>query len=284
VGLNTWIREPLSGTYNTMESNIVDVDDIQGQFGQGLNRVTGTEANINPANSSPCLGNQTATGCPAGDIPSANPYEVTNVAGGTIGRVLGTGDMVKMVKSVSDSLGYAFWSFGTFNGYNTTEKYLTVDGVDPLFSTVNTNPNGTGALPQCATIPCTLPLDNIKNGSYPIWSKYRGVWGPTSGQVGADVTPNIIANAQTVSVVLLTDMIPADAGSYGSTSWPALQTFHSHFGQVVSTSGTGWYGNNGYKTGIPETGGDMGGQVLTVQSELDILVDTGGAQQTERHQ
>jgi hypothetical protein len=229
--------------------------------------VTGTEANINPANPSPCLGLQTAAGCPLADTPSANPYFVNGpVAGSSRGRVIGTGDMVNAVYNNADSIGYAFWSFSSFNGKQGHVKYLTVNGVDPLFSTFNTNPGGTGALPQCPSTPCVLPLDNIKNGAYPIWSKYRAVWNPYDS---ASVVTNVVANAQTVSTSLLSDLVPATA----------LNVFRSHFGQVASTHGTGYTGNNGFKAGIPETGGDMGGQVLTVQSELDVLVDTGGAQQ-----
>jgi hypothetical protein len=57
-----------------------------------------------------------------------------------------------------------------------------------------------------------------------------------------------------------------------------MQTFHSHYAQVVTDAGVAYTGNNGFKTGVPETGGDMGGAVLTIQSELDFLNDFNNQQ------
>ena len=48
-----------------------------------------------------------------------------------------------------------------------------------------------------------------------------------------------------------------------------MQVFRSHYNQsVVTSTGDDMGPNNGYKTDVPETGGDMGGAVLTVQSQL----------------
>jgi len=63
-----------------------------------------------------------------------------------------------------------------------------------------------------------------------------------------------------------------------------MQVFHSHYAQVVEDSGVAFGPNNGFKTGVPETGGDMGGAVLTIQSELDFINDTGGNQQVNLFQ
>jgi len=43
--------------------------------------------------------------------------------------------MVAELQGVQDSIDYAFWSAGNFAGAGNMNsmKYLTVDGVDPLF-------------------------------------------------------------------------------------------------------------------------------------------------------
>ena len=85
----------------------------------------------------------------------------------------------------------------------------------------------------------------------------------------------LIAYAQHAAVSLLPDFVPATA----------LQVFRSHFNQIVVTSNSNDQApNNGLKAGVPETGGDMGGAVLTNQSELDYITDTGGSQQVNLFQ
>jgi hypothetical protein len=265
--LHVWIREPLSGTYNTMEFNVPNTNEQAGDFAQGPGRVTGQEAGINTLNTA-CAGLQTATGCP---VESGNPlYHIFGANNSTRGRAIGTGQMITAVNTVADSIGYAFWGFSSFTTAKAGNlKYLTVDGVDPLFSTFNPNPAGTGALPQCTSTPCILPFDNIKNGSYPIWSKYRAVYDPTLG--GLTVAPSIVYLAQLASTSVYSDLVPA----------PAMKVFRSHFNQVVTFNGGGVQAFNGLYNGIPETGGDMGGMVLTIQSEQDFNNDTGGNEQTQ---
>jgi len=273
AALHVWIREPLSGTFNTMEFNVPNTNSIAGDYAQGNGRVTGQEAGINTANVA-CAGHQTSTGCPSG-FESGNPLyhfitpAVGSANGSTRGRVIGSGEMVSTTNLVPDSLGYSFWGFSSFATSKAGNlKYLTVDGVDPLYSSINPNPAGPGVLPQCPATPCILPFDNIKNGGYPIWSKYRAVYDYTDP---LNLAPNLVNGAQTASTTLYSDFVPDSA----------LNVFRSHFAQVVTTSGGGYGANNGLKTGVPETGGDMGGQVLTKQSELDFIADTGGNQQVQ---
>lgn len=270
AALHVWIREELSGTYNTMDFNIPNSNGIAGDYAQGTGRVTGQEAGINTTDHSctvkPCT------------VESGNPLyhliipTVGSPNGSSRGRVIGSGEMISTTNSVADSLGYSFWGFSSFATSKAGNlKYLSVDGADPLYSAINPNPGGTGVLPQCPATPCILPFDNIKNGSYPIWSKYRGVYDYTDP---LNLSTNLVTLAQTASTTLYSDMIPATA----------LNVFRSHFAQVVTTSGMGYIGNNGIITGIPETGGDMGGSVLTKQSEQDFYADSGGNQQVNLKQ
>jgi hypothetical protein len=139
-GLHVMLREPLSGTYNTMEFDVTRSVEIN----------SSQENNVTP--------------------PGDNPLNQHYASGGSRQRVIGTGEMVAEVGATPDSLGYSFWGFGNFQPVLSTAKYLTVDGVDPIKQTY-TN----GAFPSCPQPPCigALTFPNIKNGSYPIWSVLR---------------------------------------------------------------------------------------------------------------
>jgi hypothetical protein len=134
------LREPISGTYNTMEFDITRSLEVGGS----------QETNVTP--------------------PGDNPLNQTYASGGTRQRVIGTGEMISELGKIPDSLGYAFWGFGNFAPVVGTVKYVTVDGVDPIRAIYVT-----GSLPQCTTPPCVgaLTFPNIKNGTYPIWSVLR---------------------------------------------------------------------------------------------------------------
>ena len=271
VPFHVFIREPLSGTYNTMEFSIPMAREIEGDsFSPGV--VNGQEVGVAPSNTScaafPCT------------VESGNPLWHIASNGSTRGRVVGTGEMISAVNGTADSLGYAFWGFSTYQGKGNL-KYLLVDGVDPLYSGPSANPNGAGVLPGCATTggyatSCpVVPFTNIINGTYPVWSKYRLMWDPFTAST--NIAATMVSYAQKASdpsVGVITDFLPAGA----------MQTFHSHYAQVVRDNGGAYAPNNGFKPGVPETGGDMGGAVLTIQSELDFINDTGGNQQVNQQQ
>ncbi len=265
--LHVFLREPLSGTYNTMEFSVPMAREIDGDDFEP-NTVLGQEVNITPSNTS-------CTSVPC-TVNSGNPLYQISANGSTRARAVGTGEMVKTVNKTADALGYAFWGFSTFSGMSNV-KYLTVDGVDPLYSGPSANPNGVGVFPSCATsggvaTSCTgVTFTNIINGTYPIWSKYRMIYDPT---VSSNIATAMVSYAQSASNPsggVIQDMLPA----------PNMQVFHSHYSQVVTDAGLAFTGNNGFKYQVPETGGDMGGAVLTIQSELDFINDTGNQQISE---
>ena len=139
-GLHTMLREPISGTYNTMEFDIV----------RSLEVNSSQENDVTP--------------------PQDNPLNQTYVSGGSRQRVIGTGEMISEVGATADSLGYSFWGFGNFAPVLTTTKYIMVDNVDPLRGSYIG-----GGFPSCSNPPCPgiLAFPNIKNGLYPIWSLLR---------------------------------------------------------------------------------------------------------------
>jgi hypothetical protein len=263
--LHTFLREPLSGTYNTMEWNIPNARDVGGDLFFAPGVVLGQEANINPADTSctvkPCT---VESGNPLWHIfPNAD--SIGNH--GTRGRCIGTGECVTAVNNTADALGYAFWGFSSFAG-KANIKYLTVDGVEPLYSSYAANPFGPGIPPQCSPSCPLLSFPNISNGAYSIWSYYRIMYDQTDPTNLATAEITYAQRASDPSLGIYTDMVPSTF----------MQVFRSHFGQVVRDSGVAYSPNNGFKAFVPETGGDMGGAILTIQSEQDFITDTNNQQ------
>jgi len=162
-GVHVFLREPLSGTYNTTEFNIPGSAEIG----------TCQELNVDPA--------------------VDNPLNQSYASGGSRQRVVGTGEMVSTVGSVANGLGYSFWSTGNFASVLTKAKYLAVDGSDPLnYSWFQSR----GAFPNCvAPCPGLIPFTNILNGSYPAWTILRVTCYTTNGVCPTGVT-KVVSAAQ----------------------------------------------------------------------------------------
>jgi hypothetical protein len=199
------------------------------------------ELNVNPAV------------CNTGDC--GNPLDIQYASGGSRRRVIGTGEMVKEVGAIEDAFGYSFWSTGNFAPDLSTTKYLSVDGVDPLnYSWYQSR----GAFPNCV-YPCKglIPFVNILNGSYPIWSILRVA---TNTPTPAGIT-QLIKTVQNTASNGFPDIVP----------FSEMQMFRSHYdrpGEAAPAS-------NGHAGEPPEAGGDVGGAVFSIQSDLDFFADTG---------
>jgi hypothetical protein len=222
IGATVLLREPLSGTMNTMEFSIprsVEINSSQ-------------EIGVDPS------------------MSGGNPLNLAGPGSSVRKRVIGTGEMITEIGAVTDSLGYAFFSFGNVKPILTTGKYLQVDGVDPINATYTT-----GALPSC-TAPCpgVVTFPHVVDGSYPIWNVLR----VTTGTPAPPGVLSLIAAAKT-QVANIPDFISVDS----------LNVFRSHYTQ------SGFVGANGHKARTSEAGGDVGGAVYTVQADLDTITDTG---------
>jgi len=257
--VSTFIREPLSGTMNTIEYNIPNTNRFYSTQEKG---VTGGPVTALVAGS------------------TMNPLSLANPNGfGGRYRAVGTGEEIKTVLNNDDSLGYAFWGYSNFSGATTASgvagtsaRYLTVDGVDPLYSGPSANPTAPGVFPlkSGSTYP-VLSFPNIQNGSYPIWTVFRIVSVPEASNAWVKL---LVGNMQ-LNSALFSDFIP-------STS---LNVFHSHFYQA---SITGADGNTLYSAGPPaiyysEQGGDVGGLVYPVQADYDFIADTNANGLYNRH-
>jgi len=241
AGIQAIIREPLSGTYNTFEftgvrqltgsapaaigiskisaTSWLSDDDSSQELDPEGNLATGPATNFGAGTCSPF-----PTGATACGDPLYNPSKTAACSGGYRARSIGTGEEVAATLgldnvtgglSVTDGMGYTFWSYQNIapvvtgvtgfscetgvsgdvtcsTGY--LAHYLTVDAIDPLFSTEGgafsptlgstpENPTGPYNLPQCGAIvngvsnnpfPCMqIPFTHIYDGTYPLWSQLR---------------------------------------------------------------------------------------------------------------
>jgi hypothetical protein len=242
--VTTLIREPLSGTFNTMEYNVP---------------------------------NRTASGFQTsqetGNCPLVNPLI------GTRKRAIGTGQELSEVIDTAnnDVLGYAFWSVANFKGFTSTAapnaRYLTVDGIDPLIS-ISGNHNG--IIPLSGSSDMTnVSLANLNNAgslntNYPIWSLLRFVNVGTTPSTAltslAAATQNFVSFGSATS---RPDFIIA----------PNLNVVRSHFvPPVPSTQPTpaangrvGTISSTSHCTN-PEVGGDVGGVVLSLTADSTTCI------------
>ncbi|HSY91894.1 MAG TPA: hypothetical protein VK812_11015 [Candidatus Binatus sp.] len=182
--------------------------------------------------------------------------------------------------------------------------YLTVDGIDPLFATeggqYDPTPNPSGAFnpPVCdfkpgTTCP-TIPFTHIKDGKYPLWSLLRTVtFAPVPAKVATPAgVLDLITTEETESATNgLFDYLPFLKNITGtSPNYKGdlnLFVYRSHYKQTgTTTEANGHKGCLGVFTGVNIQGGkstastclvdfgnDVGGSVLTVQSDVDFVAD-----------
>ncbi len=227
-------REPLSGTYNTFEYN---------ELGSGKGGNFSQECGVtNPTGGSPY-----------------NPLDLTNATtGGTRQRVIGNGQMSTELESVEDGIGYEFFSFGNVAPLIGLARYLSVDNVEPLYSSYGSNPNGGGVFPSCTTPPCKLTFPNVASGAYPIWNVLR----VTTASPEPATIATLFADAETQAKNEISDFLPVP-----------LTILRSHFTDPLQTNTPA---NGLLCTGQLQVGGDMGGQILTKAEDDDFIDNTGG--------
>jgi hypothetical protein len=252
--VDVYVREPLSGTYNTFEYSIPNGTQYHASQDYANCNGSGTVAQ-NP------MGTGASTGFNIG-VPS--------IGGVTPGRhrAIGTGHMVAAINAGTSSnnrMGYFFWSAGNASGLNNV-KYLKVNGIDPLQDTYTSNgilPGGGGT--GDPGIGANITFSGLKAGNYPIWSVLRLVGPPSNASIGNMLTAlNTITGSQH-------DFVPLSS----------LKVWHSHFflngiGMTPAQAATGntVSSANDLCTGsVAEGGGDAGGSVILFQANKDFCSD-----------
>jgi hypothetical protein len=328
----------LSGSAVVAAEKISDLswysDDVSSQESDPY----GNLAALGPAFNAPACNDVAPPSATCGD-PLYNPTGTCGSNGtGVKLRAIGTGEEIKAGLAgynsvagnpqITDGIGYAFWGYWNFRpgasgcaGAGTSGDvacntylghYLTVDGIDPLFTTPggsvgSENPTGAYQFPQCGVIqpvvgysyPCAqIPFTHIYDGSYPLWSQLRIVtFAKGTGQTVPAGVVAVLANAENEaapgSTTQISEFVPLFSEVNLAVTPPTgnlnFGMFRSHYLQSKVDP------NNGHSPtvcgayepsfiGIPldnssgclvDSGGDMGGSVLTVQSDVDFNVDFG---------
>lgn len=252
------IREPLSGTYNTMEYNIPNIQNATtANPNTYLSQDVGGNSLMTNDSQQNCNGsvpqNQTAL---SGTSNFQYEMNITTAGGGARQRAIGTGQEVStLLAATTDTIGYSFWSTANFKNATSSAKYLTVDSIDPLFGSYSN-----GQIPTTGNgLLSSVTFTHVQDGTYPIWSSIRLVNKGLSASAGVTALANA---AQTFVPATPTPDFVKKAD---------LAAVHSHFTPPgVTVSGV----SNGSKalTGAPgcsatEKGGDVGGQFLTASQE-----------------
>jgi hypothetical protein len=249
--VTAFIREPLSGTYNTMEYSIPNSNEFK--TSQDSRNCSGTGVLSNPMN-----------------LPSAN----SKVAGAKRFRAIGTGEVTAALQNAAfcpvgppeaDCIGYFFWSAANASSFTATNgKYLTVNGVDPIADSYSVT---NGVLPTGASL-ANVTFKNLNAGDYPIWSALRLV---STSPTPAGVT-TLVTGVQTLSSTQ-NDFIPLSR----------LKVWKSHFnllGLGITNNSNGMTVNPltpgdlcSLAASAPEGGGDAGAMTISVKGNNDFCTD-----------
>jgi len=234
------IREPLSGTYNTMEFAVPNT----------TTRYTSQDVGLNQS--------ATQQNCPVQNPLNKQSDDNTSAYRN---RVIGTGQMVSVALNLTnplntstpqtqDTLAYAFWSVANFSAATSTNaKYLKVDGVDPIESAYATG----GVIPTGSSLSTNVTFTHINDGTYPIWSLLR--------LVAASPAPAAVAKMALIEQNFVPSSSRPDFVPYNS-----LTVLHSHFTPPGISYPSGSTPANGASGCTPEAGGDVGGVILASTS------------------
>lgn len=240
-GVSALVPSPLSGAYNIFEHSITNSKELYRSLD--------------------------IYNCDPYGAPAANPLIGSRNIGSNTGyryRVIGTNEMLSELQSTQDSIGFELWSTENFAG-TTNLKYLTVDGVDPLFNTYSSGTipqSGNGLLPN-------VTLSHVADGSYPIWNEERLISSPSNAGVAATFASYTRSQLSFGTGATRPDFVPDSQ----------LNVFHMHFAPTGVTFNATNRASDGPKVcgpgSAPEDGGDAGGLVLGLQAGADYCVLQG---------
>jgi hypothetical protein len=224
--IQSFIREPLSGTMNTTEYSILRRPNVDG---------VSQEKNVDATN--PLAG-------------------LACTKGGGRYRGIGTGEVVGLVQNSNadfgtDGIGYAFFSYGNVSSIanSTSYGYLMLNSVDGIFAKYSggdPGEPGNGTLPAAANLPSScagafpcsetkiwtggLSFPNLRSGTYRAWSDLRLV----SNGTALTYAKTLISTAQTFAVNNTPDFVPFSKNGAD----PGLKIVRSHYGTGAVNSGT----------------------------------------------
>jgi hypothetical protein len=146
--ISAYLREPLSGTMNVVESNLFRYPTLYssttgvGQPVEGLSQETGVSTPSAGSTSNP-LNLAAAAGAGSRYRAIGTSEEVKSVLCSFSGTPTGTSSTCKSSKAANtnaaDGIGYSTFSYGDFSSLSDSSSYgyITLNGIDPIFLSYN---------------------------------------------------------------------------------------------------------------------------------------------------
>jgi hypothetical protein len=301
--INVFLRDPLSGTYNTVENTVARYPTVYPNPVQGLSQETNVNA---PANG--YLLNGYSSACAAGT--------------GQRWRTIGTSEEIKAVfnsnsstvfsTNARDGIGYAYFSYGNVNtsgqvlSDSANYGYLQLNGVDPIWASYGIGkaidpgePTGAGQLPGQADLPTAIcansfpcpenqiwgggaSFPNLRNGTYRSWSLLRLIATGTSGTNAS----TLISAAEKAAVLDTPDFVPVAKQTITAAENPfgyaitdnGLLLLRSHY-QQYDGAGVNIGSAPVNDPSTAERGGDSGG--LVIPTSIGVTLSASKASNTE---
>lgn len=280
--INAFVREPLSGTYNTTEATVMRYPTLY------------SAATPQPVRG---ISQELYTAC-SGVLqnPLAGQACAVHSGSGLRWRGVGTSEVVGGVQNSNntsktgnptDGIAYTFFSYGNVSALADSASfgYIQLNGVDPIFQTYNTNYDPGQPTVAKGRIPgsteTTFPtcesniwangysFPNVRNGTYRAWSLLHLIYNSTQSTPIKD----LVATGNAYVVTSVPDYIPAGkvtiaAGAgCGSTTFTdvGLLLVRSHYSQLDGNGSLlGTAPNFPGISSSNTTGGgaDMGGMII----------------------
>jgi len=281
-GVNVFLREPLSGTYNTVEATVFRRPTVYPGTILGVSQeknVGVISANSNPltaATTGECVSNPSGTGARYRGIGTGEVITEVQFSNNTSS----CSSSSPCFTTAQDGIAYAFFSYGNVKPLadSASYGYITLNGVDPIFQTYGSNLDpgqpaggqlpGTADLPAACgtagTFPCAenviwkngFSFPNLRNGTYRAWSLLRLVSNGTASTNAAQ----LVKASNSFVVTSTPDYVPYGAITASGVADLGLKVLRSHYEQKDGNGNQ--LGAAGAATNVPEKGGDMGGFII----------------------
>jgi hypothetical protein len=172
--LSVQLREPLSGTMNTVEFSTFNT------FGGQLPTIAGSSVGNSPL-VTPSTSQEAGVGGNANNPLVGLPCSSI----GSRTRAIGTGEEVGKLPNIGvagtqDAIGYTFYSFGNVSNLGGgVGGYLKLDGVDPIFASYSGGDPGQPATTS-GVVRGTIPTCNVALGNAAGGCTVNAVWAPNT--------------------------------------------------------------------------------------------------------
>lgn len=295
--INAFLREPLSGTYNTTEATVMRYPTLYSAATPAA--VEGLSQELNTFGGA-CSGLQNPLAGQTCAVASGAGKRWRGIGTGEVVAAVTTSNSTSKTTNATDGIAYTFFSYGNVAPVadSSLYGYIQLNGVDPIFQSYNQqfDPGqptvANGRVP--GTTETTFPacenaiwsngysFPNVRNGSYRAWSLLHLLYNSTQSTPVKDLittgneyavttVPDYIPDAK----VTITTAISKNCSTTTTFTDLGLLLVRSHYSQIdgngstvygtspTCTQVTGVTGCTGTSSSnTTGGGGDMGGMII----------------------